>query len=181
MQDEFEVVCDVSKKLDGAGIGYMLTGSMALNFYTNPRMTRDIDVVVEVDREDVSRLMNLFGADYYISQEAVQESVVRASMFNIVHNESLIKVDCIVRKPGRFRVNEFDRRQRVTIEGFDTWIVSKEDLILSKLYWAKDSHSEMQLRDVKNLVSTGCDSGYIESWTAELGVDSLWKEITWHE
>jgi len=177
MQDELHVVRDVSKRLDSAKIGYMLTGSMALNFYTNPRMTRDIDVVVEVKREDAARLVDLFSPDYYISAEAVRESLAHEAMFNVVHNESLIKVDCIVRKQGRFRQNEFDRRQRVAIEGFDTWIVSKEDLILSKLYWAKDSHSELQLRDVKNLTSTGCDRDYIQSWTAELGVDNLWKEI----
>ena len=177
MQDELYVVRDVSQRLDGAKIGYMLTGSMALNFYTNPRMTRDIDVVIEVKREDASRLMDLFGPDYYISREAVRESLANESMFNVVHNESLIKVDCIVRKRGRFRQNEFDRRQRVVIEDFETSIVSKEDLILSKLFWAKDSHSEFQLRDVKNLLSTGCDRDYIERWTDELGVDNLWKEM----
>ena len=57
------------------------------------------------------------------------------------------------------------------------WIVSKEDLVLSKLFWAKDSHSEQQLNDVKNLLATGGDRDYIERWTAELGVASLWKEI----
>jgi len=50
-------------------------------------------------------------------------------------------------------------------------------LILSKLFWAKDSHSELQLRDVKNLVAAGCDRAYIERWTAELGLANLWKEI----
>jgi hypothetical protein len=55
--------------------------------------------------------------------------------------------------------------------------VSKEDLILSKHYWAKDSHSELQLRDVTNLVATGCDRAYIERWTGELGLANLWQEI----
>jgi hypothetical protein len=49
-------------------------------------------------------------------------------------------------------------------------------LILSKLFWAKASHSELQLRDVKNLLSTGCDRAYIERWTEELGLSSLWQE-----
>ncbi|HAV63341.1 MAG TPA: hypothetical protein DCY13_13370, partial [Verrucomicrobiales bacterium] len=56
------------------------------------------------------------------------------------------------------------------------WIVSKEDLIISKLYWAKDSHSEQQLRDVKNLVGSGCDRDYIKRWTNELDLQNLWPE-----
>jgi hypothetical protein len=177
MQNELDIVRDVSQKLDAAGIGYMLTGSLAMNCYAQPRMTRDIDVVVALRREDAERMVKLFSTDYYISREAVDSSIAHKSLFNLIHNESIIKVDCIVRKETDYRLNEFKRRQRVKIQDFQTWVVSKEDLILSKLFWAKDSRSEMQFRDVKNLVSTGCDRAYIESWTAELGLVSLWQEI----
>ena len=98
------------------------------------------------------------------------------SLFNLIHQESVIKVDCIVRKNTPYRLAEFERRQRIAIEDFSTWIASKEDLIISKLWWAKDSHSELQLRDVKNLASTGCDTGYAERWTNELGLHNLWLE-----
>jgi hypothetical protein len=177
MQNELDIVRDVSQRLDGAGIGYMLTGSMAMNYYAQPRMTRDIDVVVALRPTDAGRVVKLFSPDYYVSSEAVNSSIAHQSMFNLIHNESVIKVDCIVRKPGEYRLNEFNRRQRIKIHDFETWIVSKEDLILSKLFWAKDSHSEQQLNDVKNLVTTGCDRAYIERWTAELGLVSLWQEI----
>ena len=85
-------------------------------------------------------------------------------------------MDCIVRKNMPYRRAEFERRQRITIEDFSTWIVSKEDLTISKLWWAKDSHSELQLRDVKNLVRTGCDVEYIAHWTRALGLHNLWQE-----
>ncbi len=52
---------------------------------------------------------------------------------------------------------------------FETWIVSKEDLILSKLIWAKDSESERQLQDVRNLIASGHDESIIEHWTHTLG------------
>jgi len=174
--NELDIVRDVSKRLDDAGIGYMLTGSMAMNYYAEPRMTRDIDLVVALRPEDAVRVVQIFNRDYYVSREAVESSIKHQSLFNLIHNESVIKVDCIVRKQSGFRVNEFERRQRVKLRDFDTWIVSKEDLILSKLYWARDSHSEFQLRDVKNLVATGCDRDYIQHWTAELGVTNLWQE-----
>ena len=177
MQNELDIVRDVSKRLDSADIGYMLTGSMAMNFYAQPRMTRDIDVVVALRSADAERVVKLFSADYYISREAVDSSIAQQSLFNLIHNESIIKVDCIVRKQTDYRLNEFNRRQRIKIQDFETWIVSKEDLILSKLFWAKDSHSELQLRDVTNLVITGCDRNYIERWTGDLGVANLWHEI----
>jgi hypothetical protein len=178
MQNELDIVRDVSQRLDAAGISYMLTGSMAMNYYAQPRMTRDIDVVVALRPDDAGRVVELFSPDYYVSREAVDSSIAHHSLFNLIHNESVIKVDCIVRKQNEYRLNEFNRRQRIKIQDFETWIVSKEDLILSKLFWAKDSHSELQLRDVKNLVATGCDRAYIERWTAVLGLVNMWKEIT---
>jgi len=177
MQNELDIVRDVSKRLDGAGIGYMLTGSIAMNYYAEPRMTRDIDIVVELFRADAGRIVQLFSSDYYVSREAVESSIEHQSLFNLIHNETILKVDCIVRKQTDFRLNEFRRRQRIKLRDFETWIVSKEDLILSKLFWAKDSHSEFQLRDVRNLVSTGCDRDYIRQWTGALGVAKLWEEI----
>ncbi|HEX4264315.1 MAG TPA: hypothetical protein VH597_08245 [Verrucomicrobiae bacterium] len=178
MQNELDIVRDVSERLDGAEIGYMLTGSIAMNYYAEPRMTRDIDLVVALQSEDTDRIVKLFSQDYYVSRQAVEGSIKQQSLFNLIHNESVIKVDCIVRKQTSFRLGEFARRQRVELRDFKTWIVSKEDLILSKLFWAKDSHSDFQLRDVRNLVATGCDRDYIGRWTMELGVANLWKEIT---
>jgi hypothetical protein len=177
VQNELDIVRDVSQRLDAAKIGYMLTGSMAMNYYAQPRMTRDIDVVVALRPSDAEQVVKLFSPDYYVSREAVDSSIAQQSLFNLIHNESVIKVDCIVRKQNEYRLNEFNRRQRIKIQDFETWIVGKEDLILSKLFWAKDSHSELQLRDVKNLVATGCDHAYIERWTAELGLANLWQEI----
>ncbi len=66
------------------------------------------------------------------------------------------------RSSNLMRIPNADYLERIAIEDFSTWIASKEDLIISKLWWAKDSHSEQQLRDVKNLASTGCDTGSIE-------------------
>jgi len=177
MQNELDIVRDVSRRFESVGIGYMLTGSMAMNYYAQPRMTRDIDLVVALGPGDVDRVVGLFSPDYYVSREAVDSSIALQSLFNLVHQESVIKVDCIVRKEGEYRMTEFNRRHRIKIEDFQTWIVSKEDLILSKLFWAKDSRSELQLGDVKNLVSTGCDYPYIAQWTKELGLSNLWNEV----
>ena len=173
MQNELDIVRDVSNRLDQSGFGYMLTGSMAMNYYAEPRMTRDIDLVVALLPKDTETVVNLFRPDYYASREAIGESIAHQSMFNLIHQQSVIKVDCIVRKNTPYRRIEFERRQRITMEGFSTWITTKEDLIISKLLWAKDSLSELQLRDVKNLLATSSDSDYLEKWTKELDVFKL--------
>ncbi len=174
--NEIDIVRDISQRFEQVGIAYMLTGSMAMNYYAQPRMTRDIDVVIAIAPEDVHRVAALFHPDYYVSEESIRESIVRESIFNLIHQDSVIKVDCIIRKRSEYRLVEFERRERISILDFTTFIVSKEDLIISKLFWAKDSHSEIQLGDVKNLLATGYDAAYLQRWTHELGLDNLLKQ-----
>ena len=174
--NEIDIVRDISRRFELAGIPYMLTGSMAMNYHAQPRMTRDIDVVIAIGPDDVDRVAALFRPDYYVSEENIRESVAQESIFNLIHEESVIKVDCIIRKEIEYRRVEFERRERISILDFSTFIVSKEDLIISKLFWAKDSHSELQLGDVRNLLATGYDAAYLRRWTHELGLDTLLQE-----
>ncbi|HYJ05692.1 MAG TPA: hypothetical protein VEX43_11195 [Chthoniobacterales bacterium] len=176
MQNELDVLRDMSQRLESAGIAYMLTGSMAMNYYAQPRMTRDLDLVVALAPADTDRVVALFDADYHVSRDAVSSAIAEESIFNLIHNESVIKVDCIIRKNTPYRQAEFERRARIAVQDFSVWIASKEDLIISKLAWASDSRSETQLNDVKNLALTGCDTAYIEHWTQQLGLLTLWQE-----
>lgn len=174
--NEIDIVRDISRRFDQAGIAYMLTGSMAMNYYAQPRMTRDIDVVIAVSSADVERIAALFRPDYFVSEENIREAVSQETLFNLIHVESVIKVDCIVRKAAEYRKMEFERRQPIMIRDFTTFIVSKEDLIISKLFWGKDSHSEIQRLDIRNLLSTGYDEGYVKRWTGELGLVKFLEE-----
>lgn len=176
MSDEIEVLHDVTNQLEQAGIAYMLTGSLAMSHYAVPRFTRDIDLVVALNQDDAERVVQLFTANYYISQPAVQNAITRQSMFNLIHYAHSIKVDFVILKSSLYRQQEFARKQRIRINDFEIWIVSKEDLILSKLFWAKDSHSEMQLRDVKNLLLTGYDENYLNEWANKLGLTQTLEE-----
>lgn len=177
MKSELDIIADISKRFDDLGIPYMLTGSIAMNYYADPRMTRDIDVVIMIRDKDIDALVNNFSPEYYIERDSVKESLVHESMFNLLHPESVIKVDCIVRKSSEYRHLEFERRQEVHIGHVSTWIVTKEDLIPSKLFWAKDSRSEMQLKDVANLMRTGYDETYVRRWAKTLNLLPLLREI----
>jgi hypothetical protein len=85
--------------------------------------------------------------------------------------------DLIVRKGSEYRQVEFARRQPVELNGVKTWIVSREDLILSKLVWAKDSGSELQRRDVRTLLDDSMDRAYLQRWAARLDVAEALAEI----
>jgi predicted nucleotidyltransferase len=176
MQNELDVIRDVTDRFRTAGIEYMLTGSVAMIYYARPRMTQDIDLVVALEAKDIDRVTALFETDYYVDRNAVSRAIANKSLFNVIHNQAFIKVDCIVRKDTDYRLLEFERRQEVLIQGMKVWIVSKEDLIISKLYWARDSHSQFQLRDVRNLLSSGYDTAYLAEWTLKLGVHDLLEE-----
>lgn len=177
IETELDVLRDVSLRLESVGISFMLTGSMAMNYYAEPRMTRDIDLVVEIDTDQTDVFVALFKKEYYVDRRAVATATAQRSMFNLIHNDTILKLDCIVLKDDEYRQEEFARRKRITIGDFQTWIVSREDLILSKLFWARRSKSELQLRDVKNLLSPDCDMPYLHSRAELLGVKSLLMEV----
>ncbi len=90
---------------------------MLLNYYAVPRMTRDIDIVVELGPDDAGRLVRLFETDFYIEPGAVRRAVTTRGMFNVIHDRFVVKVDFVVRKDSEYRREEFARRRRVEVEG----------------------------------------------------------------
>ncbi len=176
MSAEAEVLQDAVGRLENARVPYMVTGSVALSYYVEPRMTRDVDVVVELAARNPKDVAHLFAPEYYVAEEAVADAIRTHGMFNIYHLEKLVKVDLIVRKPAEYRRQEFERRRRVKLGASEAWIVSKEDLILSKLVWAQSSSSEIQLKDVKALLASGFDEEYLREWSGKLGVDVLLEQ-----
>lgn len=180
MSEELDVLCDMAQRLAGSGISYMVTGSMAANVYAVPRMTRDIDVVIELSVRDVDRLVRLFESDFYIDQQMVHAAVRDQGMFNVIHTRLLVKVDFVVRKDSPYRIEEFSRRRRMSLRGEDVFFVAPEDLILSKLDWAKDTRSEIQLADVRKLLVSveALDREYLARWASRLGIADLYREVS---
>jgi hypothetical protein len=88
-------------------------------------------------------------------------------------------VDFIIRKDTEYRKLEFERKRSIVFEGSQINITAPEDLVISKLYWAKDSLSEMQIMDVRNILKTvpDIDIDYIEKWIKKLGLEDIYKEV----
>jgi hypothetical protein len=179
MSSEFDILKLVCCRLEQANIPYMLTGSLASNFYAIPRMTRDIDLVVEIHSSKIDALVQIFKDDFYIDKNSIIEAIKHESVFNIIHNVLIYKIDFIIRKNILYRTIEFQRRRQVQLNNARVWIVSPEDLIISKLFWAKDSFSEMQLKDIKNLllVLKNLDKDYINEWVQTLGLKNIYSKV----
>lgn len=178
MNDELAILHLVAERLESAGIAYMVTGSMALSVYAEPRMTRDVDLVIELAPSQADVFGELFRADFLLDQDRVQESIRRGGMFNMIHTTSVVKVDCVVRKDSPYRHTEFGRRRRLQLAGRTVDLVAPEDLLLSKLDWARDSRSDIQLRDARTLAAApGLDWDYLNAWAAQLGLTNLLAEV----
>jgi hypothetical protein len=173
MLTELDVLGIVGDRLTACELPFMLTGSFAMAHYTMPRMTRDIDLVVALRLENVQRLVSAFAGDFYVDADDARNAVRSERPFNLMHHGSGIKVDLIVRKSSEYRALEFSRRRRVTMGAIDTC----EDLILSKLVWARDSASELQGRDVRQLLTGPADTDYLRRWAPVLGVESSLEDM----
>ena len=172
MTTELDVLERVSTGLTAQGVPFMLTGSFAMARYTTPRMTRDIDIVVELLPHTVDGLVQEFSDDFYVDADAARAAVESERLFNMMHLSSGIKIDLVVRKSS-----DFSRRERVLLGTVDTWIVSREDLILSKLVWARDTRSELQYRDVRQLLDGAVDLEYLQRWALILNVYAVLSEL----
>ena len=177
--EELAVLKTVARRLGEAGIAYMVTGSIAGNFYAVPRMTRDIDIVIELSNLEAGKFVRLFERDFYLEPETIRDAVKNRRMFNLIENRYLVKVDFVVRKDEPYRRMEFSRRQKIVLDDDSIYVVTPEDLILSKLHWAKDSESAMQMNDVRNLIGSApqLDRRYLARWARALGIESLYKQV----
>lgn len=180
MLEEVKLLQLVCQRLDKIFVPYMLTGSLAANLYATPRMTRDLDIVLELGLFEIDKFCSQFENDFYFSKNTIAEAIDRQSMFNIIHNNSVFKVDCIIRKNSIYRTTEFQRKKQIELNGIPIWVVAPEDLIISKLFWAKDSGSELQIKDIKNLLAAlkNLDDVYLKTWIQKLDLNSIYQKAT---
>lgn len=159
---------------DKNNIPYMLSGSMAMSTYTLPRFTRDFDFIVHLKQKDVAPLMEQFKEGYYCDEIAVKEAVTAKGMFNIIDHKSSYKADFMVLKDEPYRQIEFERRNRVDFLDMSIYIVSPEDLLISKLIWIQEVQSGLQIEDIKALVELPeIDWVYIRQWISTLKLNTF--------
>ena len=168
---------DFVDKVDVLEISYMVTGSFAMSAYGEIRYTRDIDIVVRLSERNALLMVDAFAPDYYVNETSVRRAIEGRSMFNMIRQPFGEKIDCIIQKDSEFARTSFDRRQVVKVSDVEFWTTTKEDLIIAKLDWSRDSRSEMQIRDIANLTSHEYDSNYVQTWMNRLELSTIWNEV----
>ena len=166
--DLLKYVCN---ELEKKQIEYMLSGSLAMSIYATPRFTRDVDIVINLKKEDIEKFTEIFSGDFYLDKNTVAIEVERKGMFNIIDNKSGYKIDIIVKKISDFRDEEFQRKTYQNIFDMQAWVVSKEDLAISKLLWIQTLFSETQISDLRSLLKNpAIDKVYILKWCEKLNL-----------
>jgi hypothetical protein len=177
-QEDF--VAWVGRRLETAGIAFMVAGSHGSGYHGQPRATNDVDFVIDPTAEQLDQFLAALSDDYYASPEAAHEALRNRSVFNVIHLAEGWKADLIIHKNRPFSVEEFARRQVGNLYGHPLPIASAEDVILSKLEWHRISPSERQLQDALHVAvvqSARLDQPYLRHWAAQLGVGEQLEEI----
>lgn len=182
MQNEpVEVTLKVTGVLEKLGIPYLIGGSLASALYGMVRTTQDSDIVAEMRPEHIHLFVSALQDEFYIDKEMIAESVQRNSSFNIIHRETMFKVDVFVPHPRPFLQSQLARAQRQTFS-FETEVSAKfaspEDTVLSKLEWYRmgGEVSDRQWRDILGVLKTRegeLELGYLRRWAQELKVMDL--------
>jgi hypothetical protein len=173
----------VVQVLNSLQIDFMVSGSYASSMHGQPRATHDIDLVVSLDPESVSALVDAFPPpDYYLpGKEAMLRAVHEQSMFNLIDTTEGDKVDFWMLTSEPFDQSRFTRKMKEQFLGLEIPVSSPEDTILMKLKWARDAGgSEKQFTDalrVYEVQAPAIDHQYLHSWSVILGVQALLKQL----
>lgn len=171
----------VTQTLERLGIPYAVGGSLASSLHGVMRSTLDVDIVADMKLEHIPALVAALSKEFYADNEMMKDAIERRSSFNLIHYETAFKVDIFIRKLRAFDQMQLARRQTVVIATDPearVYVVSPEDIILSKLEWFRlgGEGSERQWRDVLGVLKIRAgelDLDYLRKWAGELNVSDL--------
>jgi len=172
------------RRLESLGAPYMITGSVASTLYGEPRLTNDVDVVIEIDSRHCDPIADRFPLDefYCPPREVLLIEVARAQRghFNLIHHETGFKAD--IYPVGRDLLARWGlaHARSVDLEGVRVAVAPPEYVILRKLQFHAEGGSEKHLRDIAGMLGSGdlaIDHAFIEQHAERLGVRRAWEQV----
>lgn len=176
MTEELETLKLFVEKLDEGNFIYYLTGSMAMSFYTVPRMTRDSDIVILLNGKDVDRFVKLFKGEFFVDKNMIKDSLKSHMIFTVFHKKNFFKIDFILKTSDKYEEVKFERSNILKINGLEVNVISIEDLIVTKVFWDKDRQSEKHFNDIRDLMKMSYDEKYVSDWIAKLCLRELFTK-----
>ncbi len=186
LSEPIAVTLHVTEILENLGIAYVIGGSMASTAHGRIRTTMDVDIVADLQPIHVDPLVEAVKNAFYIDSESAHNAIKRRSSFNLIHLETMFKVDMFIPKNRPFDRQQLARRekQRIGTEPDQTaYIATAEDIILAKLDWYRlgGEVSERQWRDIQGILDVRgdrLDRDYLRHWAGILQVADLLEKIT---
>jgi hypothetical protein len=183
LASQTEVMLKVIEALEELGSPYLVGGSYASSAHGIARATMDIDILAAIPGKLARALATRLEPEFYADELAIRQAITTKRSFNVIHLETMFKVDVFVSKGDPFDVKQLERR-RLEIVSRDpersVYVASPEDIILSKLRWYRQTSekSERQWSDVLGVMSVQADEldlEYLKRWAIELGVSDLFE------
>jgi len=159
--------------LNTSGIPFAIVGSLAASSWGVVRSTRDVDLIALVSREHAAQIVqSLNQQDVYVPVDEALRALAGGGSFNVLHTSTGGKVDIfVVLDTDEFEMMRLQRRVEANIFGVPAYVVSPEDVVLSKLLWRKESRSEIQWRDCQEIASAhNLDLDHMNHWANRLGI-----------
>ena len=171
----------VIEKLESEDIPYMIVGSVASMIYGEPRMTHDMDMVLDIPPECSSQLNFLFPPEEFYCPpiEVLKSEIVHRGQFNLIHQNTGIKIDIMILKNTEHAQTEFQRRKRIPfLKNKEVYLATPEDIIIKKLSFYREEGSEKHLRDIRGILSESeVDKEYLNKWLKKLDLSPLWEKL----
>ena len=177
-----ELITLFIEPLEQHGLRYLVTGSVAAMAYGEPRLTNDIDLILEIKPEDIDSLTQAFpGSHYYLPPlEIIHSERVRSQRghLNIFHLETMLKADIYLAGSDPLHHWAFQHSQRMEIEGTSVAFAPPEYVILRKLEFFQEGGSEKHLRDIASILiesNLELNTPYLEQEILARGLCESWQ------
>jgi len=175
-----DLVRRLVEALDESGIPYVLVGSLSASFYGVSRGTQDADVVVSCPGSRIKDLVESLGDEFERDPQLAFETVTATQKTLLRVKQTGFQIEVFFLSDDEHDQERFARRQLVPAFGRKAYILSLEDVLVTKLRWlhlAGRTKDQEDIRAVLGIQSDRVDWAYVESWCDRHGTRELLERL----